>query len=283
MPRIIADIDGTVLDSQEQPIVRVVNYLKAEAEEIVFLTNRAESERERTIQELDRTGLSYEALIMNDTGEAAPAFKKSKVKEMLDAGEAVDEFIDNNPDNRAAVAELGVKVVDPADISEADDEKEEEAKTTKAKAKRGRKSNKLTVSGKQMASTEEQLLAALAQVTAANGEKETLAKSVTDLTEKAAAFEVEKEKLAGEIATLSAALAAATEKVAGLEAAAKTAEEKATATVAACAAVPAEISAEAPKVNEKDVVAVYDSLTGQARIDFLNANKKAIWAAKMAR
>ena len=48
MPRFITDIDGTILDSSGQAIDRVVDYIEENAEEVIVLTNRPESERADT-------------------------------------------------------------------------------------------------------------------------------------------------------------------------------------------------------------------------------------------
>ena len=116
MPRIITDIDGTLIDKDGQTIQKVVDYIKAEAEEVVVLTNRPESDRAKTVADLKATGLEYAQLIMNKDGTPAPEFKAATVKAMLDAGVEVDEFIDNDQANRDAVEALGVEVCDPAEI-----------------------------------------------------------------------------------------------------------------------------------------------------------------------
>ena len=122
MPRIITDIDGTLIDASGNPIRPVLDYVAAEAEEIVVLTNRPESDREKTVDDLENIGLVYDQLIMNKDGSPAPVFKAGAVKAMLDAGLEVDEFIDNDQDNRDAVEALGVEVCDPADIIAGEDE-----------------------------------------------------------------------------------------------------------------------------------------------------------------
>jgi phosphoglycolate phosphatase-like HAD superfamily hydrolase len=89
MPRIVTDIDGTIIDAGK-PVQRVLDYIKAEAEEVVVLTNRPESDREKTVADLKATGLTYSELIMNKDGTPAPEFKAAAVKAMLDDGVEVD-------------------------------------------------------------------------------------------------------------------------------------------------------------------------------------------------
>lgn len=126
MPRIITDIDGTLIDASGNPIRPVLDYVTAEAEEVVVLTNRPESDRSKTVDDLENIGLVYDQLIMNKDGSPAPAFKAATVKAMLEAGLEVDEFIDNDQANRDAVEALGVEVCDPADIIAGEDEDMEE-------------------------------------------------------------------------------------------------------------------------------------------------------------
>jgi ribonucleotide monophosphatase NagD (HAD superfamily) len=117
MPRIFTDIDDTIL-KDGQPVQRVIDYIDENGEEVVVLTNRAESEREKTMADLEAIGFEYDALIMNDSGAEAPAFKAGVIQAELDAGRPVDLFIDNRQDTRDAVSALGVEVMDPAAIPE---------------------------------------------------------------------------------------------------------------------------------------------------------------------
>lgn len=286
MPRIITDIDGTILEAGK-PVERVIAYIKAESEEIVILTNRPESERERTVEDLEATGLAYERLIMNDTGESAPVFKKAKVKEYLDKGERVDEFIDNDAANREAVASLGVKVLNPADIKGTNDDAEDDSMSRKTKI---RKQAKLTTKGKQMKpDTIETLNAALtAKAETLSVEIATATKALADSEAllsaakvELAGFEAFKTAAAAEKAQLTKALAEATEKLAKLETDNKSVEAKAAAIVAACSADPASVSPapEAVAGPTGDILTKYNSLKGAERIEFFKQNKQAIWRA----
>lgn len=289
MPRIITDIDGTILENGN-PIKAVIDYIKAEAEEVVILTNRYESDRERTVNDLKKTGLSYERLIMNDTGEPAPAFKKSKVKEYLDNGQRVDEFIDNDAANRAAVSELGVEVTDPATII-ANQAEESDSEESMAVVKNPKPLAKLTNKGNQMNpnQTIEQLNEVLAsKVDSMSNDISTLTKKLADsdslLTAakaELASIEAFKAEASKEKETLVAALSIAEERIKTLEASNKTVEAKAASIVAACSADPAAISpnAETPAKAAQSILEQYNSLTGAERIAFLSANKKAIWEA----
>jgi hypothetical protein len=124
MAIIISDIDGTVLD-YGKPIKAVVDFVK-KYDEVIFMTNRPEEERKKTVADLRKVGIKYSRLIMNTTGEAAPKFKKGAVKELVeeedDEGNPVNvisAFIDDRLDTRNAIRSLDAKIriFDPAQIA----------------------------------------------------------------------------------------------------------------------------------------------------------------------
>lgn len=124
MSLIISDIDGTVLD-YGKPIKAVVDFLK-KYDEVIFMTNRPEEERKKTVADLKKVGIKYSRLIMNTTGEAAPKFKKGAVKSLTEEEDddgnkvyLVDAFIDDRMDTRNAVRSLDAKIriFDPAEIT----------------------------------------------------------------------------------------------------------------------------------------------------------------------
>jgi ribonucleotide monophosphatase NagD (HAD superfamily) len=209
MPRIFTDIDDTIL-KDGQPIESVIDYIDENAEEVVVLTNRAESEREKTVADLKAIGFDYDALIMNDSGDKAPAFKAGIIKAELDARRPVDLFIDNRSDTREAVSALGVKVMDPAAIPEMvekDDAEEPPSKEApEAKVSNSRKL-KMTI--------EEKLLEASAALSGLTAERDDLRATVEKLTVGAAA---ELESLKVEAAVKDASIASLTEVVKTIEA-----------------------------------------------------------------
>lgn len=118
MSLIVSDIDGTVLD-YGRPIKAVVDLVK-KYDTVIFMTNRPEEERRKTVADLRKVGIKYERLIMNTTGEAAPKFKKGAVKALMDDEELViDAFIDDRLDTRNAIRSLDakIKVIDPAKVA----------------------------------------------------------------------------------------------------------------------------------------------------------------------
>lgn len=114
---IVSDIDGTVLENGK-PMKKVVAYINKRATEVIFLTNRPDSERRSTIADLKKVGIKYSRLIMNNTGEPAPIFKKRIINGLIEEEFQVAEFIDDRMDTRNAVRGIGgIKVTDPATIS----------------------------------------------------------------------------------------------------------------------------------------------------------------------
>jgi predicted secreted acid phosphatase len=119
--KVISDIDGTIINFGK-PIKATCDWLKkmkSEGRDIVYLTNRSESERATTIKQLKEINVPFsgtKSLIMNDTGEDAPIFKSEVIQEMIDDGEDIYAFMDDRVDTRAAVRKIDKKilVLDPA-------------------------------------------------------------------------------------------------------------------------------------------------------------------------
>ena len=205
MPKItITDIDGTIIE-RGQPVENVLDYIDELDLDVIVLTNRPESDRDRTVQDLADVDLEYTRLIMNGGSLPAPEFKKGKVKKLLDEGFDPEVFIDNDKANRDAVASLGVKVLDPSDIPQSAempdnmpmDNSEAVAKLTKF----------MTI--------EEQLIKAVAELTSASAERDELraslesavAKEASDFKttlEQNASLVIERDALAKEKAELIA-------------------------------------------------------------------------------
>tara|TARA_R110000803_G_scaffold23900_1_gene58161 strand:+ start:673 stop:1542 length:870 start_codon:yes stop_codon:yes gene_type:complete len=209
MPRIFTDIDDTIL-KDGQPVQRVIDYIDEVAEEVVVLTNRPEADRKKTIADLEAIGFEYDALIMNDSGAEAPAFKAGVIKDELDAKRPVDLLIDNRADTRKAVAALGVEVMDPADIPEMpeeDDTEEAPSKEVPAAKVSNLRTFRMTI--------EEQLLEASAALSGLTAERDDLRATVEKLTVGAAA---ELESLKVEASIKDASIASLTEVVKCVEA-----------------------------------------------------------------
>ena len=285
MPRIFTDIDDTII-KDGQPVEKVIKYIDETAEEVVVLTNRPESDREKTVADLAAIGFEYDELVMNNGTEEAPAFKARIVKERLDKGEAVDLFIDNRADSREAVAALGVEVMDPAAVPEVVEEEEVEDEVEEEVAPEAKVAN----SRKIKMTIEEQLVKAAASLAGLTAERDDLRATVEKLTvgasSEAEALKVEAAAKDAKLAELTAALEASAKeaselnaKVAELEAGKASASKEAAKIVASFGTEPVELpKGDSPvKMSNADIKAAYLALpAGQARIAFFNAHKAAL-------
>jgi len=288
MPEIIiTDIDGTILDAG-QPVQRVIDYIEAEELPVVILTNRPESDRAMTEEDLKATGLDYIRLIMNGGSAPAPAFKASEVKKLLDEGFDPDVFIDNDLANREAVAALGVEVADPSDLNaESEDvENEDEGADMSAKAFAVSNHRKLKMTIEDKLATAEMLAQAL------TAERDDLRATVEKLTVGAAdeltAIKADLVTKDAALADLGAALEAAKAerdafavKVAELEATKVSASKEAAKIAASVGVEPTAIIPGSDNAAAKaDVLATYNSLTDpKAKADFFAKNAQAIYAS----
>jgi ribonucleotide monophosphatase NagD (HAD superfamily) len=205
MPKItITDIDGTIIE-RGQPVENVLDYIDELDLDVIVLTNRPESDRDRTVQDLDNADLDYIRLIMNGGSSPAPEFKKTEVKKLLDEGYDPEVFIDDSKANRDAVASLGVNVLDPADIPQSAEMPEDMPMDDAVAVAKFAKC--MTI--------EEQLIKAVADLSSASVERDELrvnlanavAKEATDFKatlEQNASLVIERDALAKEKAELIA-------------------------------------------------------------------------------
>ena len=208
MPKItITDIDGTIIE-RGQPVENVLDYIDELDLDVIVLTNRPESDRDRTVQDLADADLEYTRLIMNGGSLPAPQFKKDEVQKLLNEGFDPEVFIDNDEENRKAVASLGVKVLDPADIPQSAEMPEQSPEDNSVAVA------KLT----KFMTIEEQLIKAVAELTSASAERDELraslesavAKEASDFKttlEQNASLVIERDALAKEKAELIAQIA----------------------------------------------------------------------------
>jgi ribonucleotide monophosphatase NagD (HAD superfamily) len=284
MPRIFTDIDDTIL-KDGQPVQKVIDYIDEAAEEVVVLTNRPESDREKTVGDLEAIDFEYDALVMNDSGAEAPVFKAGVIKAELDAGRPVDLFIDNRADTREAVAALGVEVMDPANVPDVVEEDADEEMPAQEVPEA-----KVANSGKFKMTIEEQLVTAAASLAGLTAERDDLRTTVEKLTVGAAAelesLKVEASVKDASIATLTEALKATEAelsefkaKATELEATKVTASKEAAKIVASFGTEPVELpKGDSPKkmTNDEIKTAYLAIPAGQARIAFFNAHKAAL-------
>ena len=115
---VVCDIDDTlIVDGQRDE--RVWSFVDELEGELYLVTGRPDSDRADTVAQLEALDIDYDALIMNDGSPAGSTeFKVAAVEKLLETFNVV-LAIENNPDTRKAYADLGVKVLDPADIESA--------------------------------------------------------------------------------------------------------------------------------------------------------------------
>lgn len=287
MPRIVTDIDGTLIDKDGQTMTPVVDYIKAEAEEVVVLTNRPESARAKTVVDLKATGLEYAQLIMNKDGTPAPEFKAATVKAMLDAGVEVDEFIDNDQANRDAVEALGVDVCDPAEIVAGMEDTEEapmeEAAAFDQSAKIKNAMSKLTPEAEltdlrtvalALTAERDDLRATVEKLTV--GAADELASAKADISAKDSRIA----ELTAELDQFKAVADAANAKVEAVEKTAVSAAKQAADIVASTGIDPVAVNPTAPIVSKEavDHVATFLALPvgTKERTDYWKANQHQI-------
>jgi HK97 family phage prohead protease len=118
---IISDLDDTLLHAGER-MTDVYEYLESLDRPVFIVTGRPESDREATIAELEAADIDYAQLIMNPGSSAeSNEYKKATAQTLLETYNII-LAVENNPDARAGYAELGLEVLDPADIKPAEEE-----------------------------------------------------------------------------------------------------------------------------------------------------------------
>jgi hypothetical protein len=285
MPRIVSDIDGTVLQDG-QPVQAVIDYIKGNFDGAVFLTARPESDRGRTEADLGRVGIAYERLVMapDDLALSVSEFKAGEVKAMLEGDVIVDEFIDDNADNRSAVESLGVKVTDPVQIGEIGQESSSASSLAFSAPLifRNMEPNlaNLLQTPEQIASDLASKASALSAESAAKDAELTAVRQ--SLAEATIAHEAALASLTAELTAAKAQLADALSKAASLEEAKVDASDEAAKLAAQMGIAPlaATPAAEPEAIKPENILAKYEALSGDERQAFYRANKRAIFAAR---
>lgn len=118
---VIVDIDDTLITSTGNPKQNVIDYVNAKHEEykIHIVTGRMVDDRERTVRDLERIGVQYDELHLNDTTAPTIVWKEFKAGKILEEQE-VDLAIDNDRETRAMYRSLGIDTLNPSDIPEID-------------------------------------------------------------------------------------------------------------------------------------------------------------------
>jgi uncharacterized protein YhaN len=220
---------------------------------------------------------------MNGGKTPAPEFKAGEVKKLLDEGFQVDDFIDNDPANRAAVEALGVYVLDPDEITDESEDEEDENMPMNGTAVDRLSKIKMTIEDK--LSTADLLAQAL------TAERDDLRATVEKLTVGAVD---ELTAIKADLVTKEASLSALTvslekagaerdvfaAKIAELESTKVSASKEAAKIAASVGVEPTAIIPGSDNVAAKvDALAVFNSLTDPvAKADYFAKNAQAIYA-----
>ena len=116
---IISDIDDTLFKglSPNKDLIEYINS-KWTSHRIVILSGRKSSRRGETIRELDRAGIRFDELYLNDTDMNSPEFKWSKAKELMNKKFNIVEVIENNSATVGGYRKLGLTVKSPNSFSQ---------------------------------------------------------------------------------------------------------------------------------------------------------------------
>jgi hypothetical protein len=111
---VICDIDGTLINGGRL-VRRVYEFAKSQGA-LYIVTGRPESDRDHTVSELHRLGVSYRRLIMNDGSMAdSPTYKRATAVELLKTFNVV-AAIENNESTIHRYRDLGIKTYAPGDV-----------------------------------------------------------------------------------------------------------------------------------------------------------------------
>lgn len=115
-PIAISDLDATLIWNGARDD-RVSGYLQEFNAPIYIVTGRLEADRQKTIDELEKLGIRYDKLIMNDTELNSVNYKTATAKTLLETFNVV-VAIDDNRETLAAYRQLGINAIHPAAIGQ---------------------------------------------------------------------------------------------------------------------------------------------------------------------
>jgi HK97 family phage prohead protease len=115
-PIAISDLDATLIWNGARDD-RVSGYLQEFNAPIYIVTGRLEADRQKTTDELEKLGIRYDKLIMNDTELNSVNYKTATAKTLLKTFNVV-VAIDDNRETLTAYRELGIKAIHPAAIGQ---------------------------------------------------------------------------------------------------------------------------------------------------------------------
>jgi HK97 family phage prohead protease len=115
-PIAISDLDATLIWNGARDD-RVSAYLQEFNAPIYIVTGRLEVDRQKTTDELEKLGIRYDKLIMNDTELNSVNYKTATAKTLLETFNVI-VAIDDNRETLAAYRQLGINAIHPAAIGQ---------------------------------------------------------------------------------------------------------------------------------------------------------------------
>jgi len=112
----LSDLDATLIWNGVRDD-RVTRYLQEFAAPVYIVTGRLEADRQKTTDELEQLGITYDKLIMNDTELNSVNYKTATAKTLLETFDVV-VAIDDNRETLTAYRELGINAIHPAAIGQ---------------------------------------------------------------------------------------------------------------------------------------------------------------------
>lgn len=115
MSIIISDVNNTLLMNREEPNMALVEFLNKQSSTIMLVTGSDESNREQMERRLQRSGLNYITMYMNNTEEDDDVFKYYMAQDLMRTDEVI-LAIDNSSSARRAYASLGIRTSAPENV-----------------------------------------------------------------------------------------------------------------------------------------------------------------------
>lgn len=114
---VIVDIDDTLINAEGNGIAKNVAYVNElhKDHRIEIVTGRPDTQLHSTKNDLERAGVHYDGLHLNDTPAPSIRWKEYKAKKLMET-QNVTMAIDNDADVRAMYESLGINAKAPSDI-----------------------------------------------------------------------------------------------------------------------------------------------------------------------